>query len=69
MTQIILQKCEDGAIWVTSDEDQIGSETSFKEIQDEDTQFFVALCDFLKYDPIRLLNFDYCVNKRMEEGI
>ena len=32
MQQIILSKCDDGAMWVTSDEDQIGTESYFKRI-------------------------------------
>lgn len=55
MRTITLTKCSDGAIWVTSDENQIGTESYFKEITDEKQQMLVALSEFLGYEPYELL--------------
>ena len=54
MEYITLKKCEDGVIWVTSDEDQIGTESKFKLIKDEGQQFLIALAEFLGYEPYEL---------------
>ena len=58
MQQIILSKCDDGAIWVTSDEDQIGTESYFKRITDEKEQFLIAIAEILGFEPAALLNLD-----------
>ena len=59
MERITLIKCDEGkTIWVTSDENQIGSESSLIEIQDEDKQFMIALAEFLGYEPSSVLAFD-----------
>ena len=58
MKQITLIKCDDEAIWVTSDEDQIGTESTFNKITDESKQMMIALAEFLGYEPACLLNFD-----------
>ena len=55
MKTITLTKCEDGVIWVTSDENQNGTESHFKEIKDEKQQMLVALAEFLGYEPYELL--------------
>lgn len=59
MERITLIKCDDGAIWVTSDEDQIGTESKFNKITDEQEQMMIALADFFGYEPAQLLNFDF----------
>ena len=58
MQQIILSKCDDGAIWVTSDEDQIGTESYFKRITDEKEQFLIAIAEFLGFEPAEMINLD-----------
>lgn len=55
MRTITLTKCEDGVIWVTSDEDQNGTESRFKLITDENQQMMVALAEFLGYEPYELM--------------
>ena len=59
MKTITLIKCDDGKIWVTSDEDPNGTESSFDKIIDEGEQFLIALCDFLEFDSGLMLNLDY----------
>lgn len=58
MERITLIKCDDGAIWVTSDENEIGTESTFKDIKDEDKQMMIALANFLGYEPLGVLCFD-----------
>lgn len=58
MKYITLTKCEDGNIWVTSDEDQIGTESAFEQITDEKDQMLIALTEFLGYEPANVLNLD-----------
>ena len=58
MKQITLIKCDDGAIWVTSDENQIGTESTFNKITNEDKQMMIALAEFLGYEPASVLCFD-----------
>ena len=55
MTQIIMQKCDDGAIWVTSDEDQIGIESRSVNLNNERLEFVSALYDFL-HIPMEAIN-------------
>lgn len=58
MNKITLIKCDDGAIWVTSDENPIGTESTFDKITNEDQQMMIALAEFLGYEPASLLCFD-----------
>lgn len=58
MEKITLIKCEDGAIWVTSDENEIGTESTFENITDENQQMMIALADFLGYEASSVLCFD-----------
>lgn len=58
MKQITLIKCDDGAIWVTSDKNQIGTESTFNKITDESKQMMIALAEFFGYEPAELLYFD-----------
>ena len=58
MEKITLIRCDDGAIWTTSDEDQIGTETMFDKVKDEGKQMLIALADFLGYKPAHVLNFE-----------
>lgn len=58
MNKITLIKCDDGAIWVTSDENPIGTESTFDKITNEDQQMMIALAEFLGYEPASLLSFD-----------
>lgn len=58
MKRITLIKCDDGAIWVTSDENEIGIESYFNKIKDEDKQMMIALAEFLGYEPSSVLCFD-----------
>ena len=58
MKQITLIKCDDGAIWVTSDEDQNGTESTFSKITDESKQMMIALAEFFGYEPAEVLYFD-----------
>lgn len=57
--KITLIKCEDGAIWVTSDDDEIGTERYFKKITDVKKQMMIALAEFLGYES-SVLRFDEC---------
>ncbi len=59
MNQIIMQKCDDGAIWTTSDEDQNGSDTFFIGEVEEKSQFVIALADFLELSPKDLIRIVY----------
>ena len=59
MKSITLIKCDDGTIWVTSDEDLIGTESKFNKIIDEGEQMLIALAEFLEYEPVNLLNLDW----------
>lgn len=59
MESITLIKCDDGkTIWVTSDDNQIGTESTFKNIIDPGEQFMIALAEFLGYEPANILCFD-----------
>lgn len=58
MKRITLIKCDDGAIWVTSDENEIGTESYFNKIKNEDKQMMIALAEFLGYEPSSVLCFD-----------
>lgn len=58
MTQITLIKCDDGAIWVTSNENEIGIEVHFEKIENEAQQMMIALAEFLSYEPSSVLCFD-----------
>lgn len=58
MERITLIKTEDNTIWVTSDENGIGTETEFKSIKNEDKQMMIALAEFLGYEPSSVLCFD-----------
>ena len=57
MERITLIKCDDGAIWVTSDENQNGTESTFKKITDDSKQMMIALAEFLGYEPAMVLDF------------
>lgn len=56
MDQIIIQKCDDGTYWVTSNDDQIGSESYFSNMEREEYKFLVALADFLLLRPSDLIH-------------
>ena len=58
MKYIRLEKCEDGVIWVTSDEDWNGIELAFEEGGDESSQMLIALAEFLGFDSDKVLNLD-----------
>ena len=58
MKRITLIKCDDGAIWVTSDENEIGTKNYFYKINDEDKQMMISLAEFLGYEPSSVLCFD-----------
>ena len=58
MERITLIKCDDGTVWVTSDENEIGTESTFTDVVDEDKQMMIALANFLGYEPLSLLCFD-----------
>lgn len=47
---IIITRCDDGAIWVTSDTDPFGIELSFEDGMDIKEQFLIAMAKFLGYD-------------------
>ena len=66
MKKITLIKTDDGAIWVTSDENPIGTESTFNKITNENQQMMVALAEFLGYEPANLLCFD---DEECEEDI
>ena len=59
MKSITLIKCDDETIWVTSDEDLIGTESKFNKITDEGERMLIALAEFLEYEPVNLLNLDW----------
>lgn len=58
MEKITLTKCEDGMIWVTSNEDAIGLEITCQNDTDKNKQMMIALAAFLGYKPSDILNFD-----------
>lgn len=58
MEKITLIKCDDGAIWVTTEEDQNGREYDLETLGDIGKQMLWALASFLGYEPAELLNFD-----------
>ena len=58
MKYIHLEKCEDGAIWITSDEDWNGLELAFDEVADEGSQMLIALAEYLGFDSDKVLNLD-----------
>ena len=58
IAQITLIKCEDGAIWVTSDQDPNGTESTFNKITDWRAQMMIALANFLGYESANILCFD-----------
>lgn len=63
---ITLRYCDDdeNGIWVTSEDNPVGTESHFKEITDPKEQMMIALAEFLGYEPVELLNFDYCIKKK-----
>lgn len=67
MEKITLIKCDDGAIWVTSDEDQNGTESTFNKITDERKQMMIALANFLGYEPSRILDFSGIMEYEFED--
>lgn len=58
METITLKRLDEDTIWVTADVDQVGTESTFKEIRDEGAQMLIALAEFLGYEPTELFNFD-----------
>lgn len=56
MKQVFIQKCDDGAIWVTSDEDQNGIEVTPTSNESIEEQMLIALAKFFNYDPGKVLN-------------
>lgn len=56
--KITLIKCEGNTIWVTSEENPIGTESKFNKITDERKQMMIALANFLGYEPANVLTFD-----------
>lgn len=58
MDKITLIKCDDGAIWVTTEDDPIGKEYDLKTMTDTDKRMLWALASFLGYEPAELLNFE-----------
>ena len=58
MDRITLIRTEDNTIWVTSEENQIGTESAFKDIQADDKQMLIALAEFLGFEPAIVLCFD-----------
>ena len=69
MKRITLIKCDDGSIWVTSDDDQIGTESKFNKITDENKQMMIALADFLGYEPSHILDFAGFMEYDLEEEL
>lgn len=55
---IYINRIDENALWVTSDEDAIGIEISFEPGMDENEQCMIALAEFLGYDPASVLAFD-----------
>ena len=55
---ITLIKVNDNTIWVTSDENAIGRESTFVHIKNEEKRMMIALADFLGYEPASVLCFD-----------
>ena len=58
MERITLIKTKDNTIWITSDENELGTEVALGKIKNEDKQMMVALAEFLGYEPSSLLCFD-----------
>lgn len=58
MDKITLIKCDDGAIWVTTEDDPIGKEYNLETITETDKQMLWALASFLGYEAAELLNFE-----------
>ena len=63
---ITLQRIDkENTIWVTSDEDQVGTESVFKEVTNRNHQMLIALCEFLGYDPKTTLCFSNKDSKKV----
>ena len=58
MEKFTLIKCDDGAIWVTTEEDQNGRKYDLSSIKDERVQMLWALASFLGFEPSEMLNVD-----------
>lgn len=56
MKQVFIQKCDDGVIWVTSDEDQNGIEVAPTSNESIEEQMLIALAKFFNYDSGKVLN-------------
>ena len=67
MNRITLIRCDDNTIWVTSDDDQIGTESKFNKITDEREQMLIALVDFFGWEPANTLIFDGDYADEIEE--
>ena len=67
MKTITLTKCDDGAIWVTSDENQVGTESTFNKVVDEEKQMMIALAEFLGYEPAHILDFSGIMEYEFED--
>lgn len=69
--KITLIKCNDGSIWVTSDEDPNGTESIFSpksEIPIEE-QMMIALADFFEFEPANVLNFDCLLLPNIDKDV
>lgn len=56
--KITIVRCDDGTIWVTSDQNPIGVEVNLGDMPDDGRQEIVALAMFFGIDPSSTLCFD-----------
>ena len=58
MEYINIKQCEDGVLWITSDEDPIGHEFTLDAVTDEEERFLIAFCNYLGFESSEMLNID-----------
>lgn len=56
--KITIIRCDDGTIWVTSEQNPIGVEVNFSDMPDDGRQELAALAIFLGIDPSSTFCFD-----------
>lgn len=56
--KITIVKCDDGAIWITSDQNPVGIEARFENMPDDGRQELIALAEFFGFEPASIFCFD-----------
>lgn len=58
MEKVTIIRCEDGSIWVTSEDNPVGIEVRLDNMEDDGRQELYALAKFFGFDPASVLCFD-----------